>query len=409
MDHHHSLTNLAIVLAAAFIGGALFQRLKQPALVGYIIVGIVLGPSVLDVFDSQKEISLMAEMGILLLLFIAGMEIDLKNFGKSWKISVGVCTAQIILGLAAMIGLGYVFDWSWGRSILLGFAIALSSTAVALKILEDTGQRQTHVGEVSLGILIAQDIAVIPMLLIVGMLNAVGEDGGFQLSSLLPLFFGLSFMAAVIFLLVKKPAFFERLWVQFEKQKSIAMKGQKAITALAFCFTAAAIAGALGLSPAYGAFMAGLVIGHTSNRHLLEDRVRPIFDVLIMVFFLSVGLLIDVDFLIENWATTLTLLFVTMLLKTVVNVLVLRILGMERNESLVTGAVLAQVGEFSFILAAIGLEAKAIVGDEYKYVVALISLSLLCTPLWLYMVNKYHLLAPAKFLRGVTKLQKDPP
>jgi CPA2 family monovalent cation:H+ antiporter-2 len=392
MDHHHSLMNLAIVLAAAFIGGAVFQRLKQPALVGYIIVGIILGPSVLGVFTAQKEISLMAEMGILLLLFIAGMEIDLKNFGKSWRVSIVACAAQIVLGLAATLALGFAFDWSLERSILLGFAISLSSTAVALKILEDTGQRQTHVGEVSLGILIAQDVAVIPMLLIVGAMNAAQGEGGFQMSSLLPLVFGLGFMGGVMYLLIKRPAFFDRLWAQFERQKAIAMKGQKAITALAFCFTAAAIAGALGLSPAYGAFMAGLVIGHTSNRHLLEDRVRPIFDVLIMVFFLSVGLLIDLQFLAENWSTTLILLFITMLLKTVVNVLTLRLLGMERNDALVTGAVLAQVGEFSFILAAIGLEAHTLMGDGYKYVVALISLSLLCTPLWLYLVNKFHLL-----------------
>lgn len=392
MHDQYALTHLAVVLALAFIGGAVFQRLKQPALVGYIIVGIILGPSFPGVTIAPEEVSLLAEMGILLLLFIAGMEIDLKNFGATWRVSVIACMAQIVLGLAAMFAMGAVFDWSMERSILLGFAVSLSSTAVALKILEDMGLRQARIGEISLGILIAQDIAVIPMLLIVSVLNAGEGSDGFSFMALAPLFWGLLFMGVVVYLLVKKPPLFDRLWGIFERQKAIAMKGQKAITALAFCFSAAALAGMFGLSPAYGAFMAGLVIGHTSNRHLLEDKVRPIFDVLIMVFFVSIGLLIDLRFLADNWQVVLSLLFITMLLKTVINVLVLRILGIERNEALVTGAVLAQVGEFSFILAAMGLESQTIMGDGYKYIVALISLSLLCTPLWLYLVNRYQLI-----------------
>lgn len=407
MNEHHALTQLAIILAAAFLGGALFQRLKQPALVGYIIVGIVLGPSVLGLQTETREISLMAELGILLLLFIAGMEIDLKNFGASWRISVMACGAQIGLGLAAMLLLGFFLDWPVNRSILLGFAVSLSSTAVALKILEDMGLRKSHVGEVSLGILIGQDIAIIPMLLIITSLNAADGGGGFKISALIPLFTGLLLMGLLIFLLIRQPSLFGRLWQRFERWKTRAMKGQKAITSLAFCFSAAALAGFFNLSPAYGALMAGLVIGHTSNRDILEERVRPIFDVLIMVFFLSIGLLIDLKFLYENWGATLSLLFVTMLLKTVVNVVVLRILGMERNEAIVTGAVLSQIGEFSFILAAMGLESHTIMGDGYKYVVALISLSLICTPLWMYLVNRYHLIQPVNLLKTTIARQKS--
>ncbi len=389
MDVHHALTDLATILAAAFIGGAIFQRLKQPVLVGYIIVGIILGPSVLGIVGERDDIALMAELGILLLLFIAGMELDLNNFKKVAKLSLMTCGMQIVIGLAAMLALGSFLDWPLNRSILLGFAVALSSTAVALKILDDTGLRPTRIGESSLGILIAQDIAVIPMILIVG---ALSTAEGFNYSGIIKMALALLVMIGIVFLFTKKPKIFSKLWSKFENFHNTVMQGQMAITGLALCFTAAAIAGAFGLSAAYGAFLAGLLIGNTFSYKELENHTKPIFDVMIMVFFLSIGLLIDLQFLYEHWLTVLALLFITMLLKTIVNVAVLRWQGMEKKEAYVTGAVLAQVGEFSFILAAMGLAAQTIQDDGYKYVVAIISLSLLATPLWMYLVNRFNVI-----------------
>ena len=297
MDHHHALTHLATILAAAFLGGALFRKMKQPVLVGYIIVGLVLGPSLLGVVQGQEEVSLLAELGILLLLFIVGMEIDLKSFRAVSKISIVTCSAQILIGLAAMGMLGVLLGWPINRSILLGFAVALSSTAVALKILEEMGLRSTKIGQSSVGILVAQDLAFIPMVLIIGALNT-GE--GFNYWGLGRLGLAIIFMAGLMVLLTKKPKIFETIWNKFETVKADAMKGQVAITGLAFCFSAAAVSGVFGLSPAYGAFIAGIVLGHTMNRKALEQQTKPIFDVTIMVFFLSIGLLIDLKFLWDN-------------------------------------------------------------------------------------------------------------
>ncbi len=390
MEHTHALTHLAVVLAAAFLGGALFRKLKQPVLVGYIIVGLILSPSALGLVQEGKDVALLAELGILLLLFIVGMEIDLKSFRASAKISVVTCGAQIGIGLAAMGLLGLLFDWPLNRIILLGFAISLSSTAVALKILEDMGLRSSKIGQTSVGVLVAQDLAFIPMVLIMGSLST-GE--GFEYGGLVRLGIAILVLIALMLLLTKRPKIFGRLWEKFERTKADAMRGQVAITALAFCFSAAAVAGLFGLSPAYGAFLAGIALGHTVSRKELEAQAKPIFDVTIMVFFLSIGLLIDLKFLWENIGATLVLLFMTMLLKTVANYCVLRWQGMDKEESYITAAALAQVGEFSFILAAIGLSAGTIDGDGYKYVVAIISLSLLATPLWLYLVDKRAALA----------------
>ncbi len=395
MDHHHALTHLAIVLAAAFIGGALFQRLKQPALVGYIIVGIILGPSVLGVVEDEDNIAFMAELGILLLLFIAAMELDLHNFKKVARVSVITCAVQIFFGLATMFALSFFLEWPVNRAILLGFAVSLSSTAVALKILDDTGLTKTRIGEKSIGILVSQDIAVIPMILIIG---ALSTSSGFNYGGLVKLALAILFMVAVIILLTKRPKLFDKIWEKFETIKATAMKGQTAVTGLAFCFVAAALAGLYGLSAAYGAFVAGLIIGNTVNHKKLEAQVKPIFDVMIMVFFLSIGLLIDLQFLKDHFLIVILLLFATMLIKTIVNITTLQILGMERKEAYVTGAVLGQVGEFSFILAAMGLASGTIQEEGYKYVVAIISLSLLVTPFWLYGVKKFKVLNQMKFL-----------
>ncbi len=199
----------------------------------------------------------------------------------------------------------------------------------------------------------------------------------------------------------QKPKIFQKFWDKFEAIKADAMQGQAAITGLAFCFTAAALAGLFGLSAAYGAFLAGIVLGHTMNRKELEEHSKPIFDVTIMVFFLSIGLLIDLKFLWDHIGTALTLLLITMLLKTVVNFSILRWQGMEKEEAYVTGAALAQVGEFSFILAAMGLAAGTIDTDGYKYVVAIISLSLLATPLWLFLVDNRGVLKHLDVIRVV--------
>ncbi len=403
MDHHHALTHLATILAAAFLGGAVFRKLKQPVLVGYIIVGLILSPSVLGVVQGQEEVSLLAELGILLLLFIVGMEIDLKSFRAVSKISIVTCAAQITIGLVAMGMLGLLLGWPINRSILMGFAVALSSTAVALKILEDMGLRNTTIGQSSVGILVAQDLAFIPMVLIIGALNT-GE--GFNYWGLGRLGIAVLFIVGLMFLLTNKPKIFTKIWSKFERIKADAMKGQVAITGLAFCFSAAAVAGIFGISAAYGAFVAGIILGHTMNREEFEEHTKPIFDVTIMVFFLSIGLLIDLKFLWENIGTAIALLFITMLLKTVVNFWVLRWQGMEKEEAYVTGAALAQVGEFSFILAAIGLSAGTIQQDGYRYVVAIISLSLLATPLWLYLVDKRRMLQHLNIAKTIKRRRR---
>lgn len=381
-DHAHSLTQLAVVLAGAFIGGTLLQTLRQPVLVGYILVGLFLGPSMLGLIHDREQIGLLAELGILLLLFVVGMELDLKRFAPVYRVAIITTLAQIIIGVGTMALIGALFDWPLGRILLLGFAMSLSSTAVAIKLLQDMGETNTPLGRASIGILIAQDIAVVPMLLIVG---AMGGEG-FHPLELLKIVLAVGFMAVLILALNSRPEFFVSL------AKRIPTHSQRTIVALAFCFSAAALAGTFGISAGYGAFLAGLVIGNTTDHDHYEKQVQPIFDLLMMVFFLSIGLLIDLGFLFENFWNVLFLLGVIMVMKTVVNIKILRMLGLSRRNAIVMGASLGQIGEFSFILAGLGLASGTIASSGYNYVISVIALSLVFTPLWLYVVRRMHLI-----------------
>lgn len=378
MDHAGFLSELALVLAAAFIGGALLQKLKQPVLVGYILVGIVLGPSMLGVVHSAEQVSLFAELGILLLLFIVGIELDINKFRPVYKIALSLTVIQIVLGLGTMMLLSHFFDWPWQRAVMLGFAVALSSTAVAIKLLQDMGEMDSHLGRVTLGVLIAQDLAVIPMFLIMG---ALGKGEALMLADYTRIIGAIAFMILFIYTIGLHPEWLVKL--KNKLRRLLPSRDQHTIVALGLCFSAAALTSRLGLSASYGAFLAGILIGHLGNREQYEKEITPIFNVLIMVFFLSVGLLIDFRFLIDHIWDVLALLAVAMTLKTVVNVSVLHWLGLSWRHSVTIGATLGQIGEFSFVLAALGLAAGAIDDAGHKMVVLVIALSLIATPLWM--------------------------
>ena len=168
-------------------------------------------------------------------------------------------------------------------------------------------------------------------------------------------------------------------------------RDQKVLAALALCFCCAAFAGEIGLSASYGAFLAGLLIGSTSESHAYEKQIKPLFDLLIMVFFFSVGLLLDLPFILHHLPIILTLLFSLMLVKTVLTTFVLARLGLSRRHALLIGASLGQLGEFSFVLAALGLSMGAINDDEYKILIAIVALSLMITPVWMALLQQAHI------------------
>lgn len=386
-----ALTQMAFILAAAFSGGLLLQRLRQPALVGYILVGVILGPHALGLIQDGEEIRLLSELGILLLLFIVGLELDLHKFVPVYKVALGTAAVQIAAGLLSMFGLSLIFDWPLEMVVLLGFAVSLSSTAVAIRLLDDMKALNTPVGNVAVGVLIAQDLAVVPMILIVSAFGAA--DGNLALKMMMPIALVLA-TCVLIWVLLRRPAWVMKTFAAPIARINAYLQNdrQKPVTALMFCFAAAAVSGGMGFSAAYGAFIAGMLLGNSPFGHSYERKVRPLFDILMMFFFLSVGMLIDFQYLADHFVAVILLVIVVMVLKTVVNMTALRLLGLSRRHAIFIGASLGQVGEFSFALAALGLAHGAIEGDVYKMVVVIIALSLIATPGWLYVMRRLRLM-----------------
>ncbi len=373
--HTEGLFEIALLAAGALILGLVLQRLRQPAIVGYIVAGVVLGPSGFDLFPNRGPIQTLAELGVLLLLFIIGMELSLRAFRRVLRLAVLGAGAQILLSIGAMLILARVFDHSVETAIVMGFVVALSSTAVAIKLLEDIGELRTAVGRTAIGVLIAQDLAIVPMLLIV---DGLAGGTGIPLTGYIKLFAAVALLAGMIALLTRR----SRVGVPFART----LHGNvelAAITAMAYCFGAALISALLGLSPAYGAFLAGLWIGNSTARAPLLAAARPIQSVLLMVFFVSIGLLLDINFIWDNLAEVLSILLVATILKTIMNVAVLRVLREPWPRAWIVGVSIGQIGEFSFVLVAAGVAAGLVLDTAGRIAVSVIALSLMLSPLWL--------------------------
>lgn len=369
---HFELTGLAIVALAALLCGIGMERLGQPAIVGYIVAGILLGPSSAGIVSDRDAIGPLAELGVLLLLYVVGMELSLRSFRRLWRIALLATLAQVAFSVGAMLLLGRVLGWSWGMGMVVGFALALSSTAVAIKMLEDVGELRTRTGRIAAGVLIAQDLAVVPMLLAVAAL----DDGGFKWTGLPAMAIAVVLLVALIWFLSRR----ERIALPLPAFVA-AHADLKPLAALAFCFGAAALAGLMGLSAAYGAFLAGLVVGNSHERKALLETTQPIESILLMAFFLSIGLLLDLGYVWQHLGTVVAIFLLVTIFKTMLNIGALRVLGQPWPVAFLAGAVMAQVGEFSFLISVEGVAAGVLTREDSRLIVAVTVLSLGLSPL----------------------------
>ena len=388
--HTSSITELAVVVVAALGCGLIMRHFRQPILLGYIIAGAVLGPSGFGLVENREQVQLLAELGVLMLLFFIGMELNLRDFRAVWKVAVLTTAFQIGVSCLGMYLLGLLLDWPLALTVVVGFVVALSSTAVAIKMLEEIGEKGTRVGNVTIGILIAQDLAVIPMILIVGAFRGDSEVGTL---AILKIVLSIVFLGLMIAYLGKR----KRVRLPFSKDVG-RVNDLTPLAGLGFCFGAAAISGLLGLSASYGAFLAGLVIGNSTIRRAMIHYTEPIQAVLLMVFFLTIGLLIDIQYIWANLGTVVMLVFFVAILKTGLNIGLLRALGETWPRAFLSSVLLAQLGEFSFILAAQGLAVAAVDWESHRLLVAVTVLSLMVSPVWLEAARRLHRIA----LLGIT-------
>lgn len=377
MDYEYIFSHLTVVAIVAATLGVLLGRLKQPVMIGYILTGILVGPSGFAVISSQESIHFYSELGILLLLFIIGLELNIKSFLKMWKIPTMFTVIQVIGSSAIAFGLANILDISLYVALLTAFFSCLSSTAAIVKVLEHMGETRTDIGHISIGILVAQDIAVVPMMLII---KQCGQPLGISVYG--SVIFAIALVVVLVWYLGRK----EKIIIP--TAKLIPNTDLIPVVTLALCFLIALIVSFAGLSEAYGAFLVGLFIGNTQARQDVLNNIKPIQNVLLMMFFISVGLMFDLKFLWQHWFIVLLSLTAVTVWKILFNTISLRMLSIELAKATTIGIVLAQLGEFSLVLASIAKQSGIIGSYGQKLIICITALSLSISPLFIALASK---------------------
>jgi len=374
-----SIANIFLVGILAVLLGYVLKRLRQPYLIGYIIIGICLGQYGFDVFKNEAQIQFIGEIGIVLLFFFIGMEISLPSFVKQWKVAILGTLMQIIVSVGVMTAIGLYVAWSFERSIVLGFVIALSSSAVVIKLLEEKNLLDRKIGKDVLSILLTQDIAIAPIIIMTALLGGQSQSSAEV---------ALQILGATI-IIVTFMILYKREEISFSWLDSLESDHEMQVfMAIVLCSAGALLMGVLGLSPALGAFVGGIVVHAAKETDWIHHNLHPFRIIFVAVFFISVGAQIDLKFLQENIVIIIGMMLLVFVLNQVVNSIVLRIFGSGWREAILGGALLAQIGEMSFLVCFTAFTSEIITEFGYNIGICLISLTLLCSPLWILMMEQ---------------------
>jgi len=365
------LKTLVIIFGVSAFVVFLLQKLKVPSIVGFLIAGVVLGPHGFGIIREIREVELLAEVGVILLLFTIGLEISLKNLKRIRSAIIGGGFLQVLLTLLITSAIAYPFLGKLNASLFTGFLVALSSTAIVMKILFDRAEMDSPHGRLSMGILIFQDLCVVPLMLLTPLLT--GHQGSFA-----EIIWTLLKSAAILFVVI-----FGARWLVPNLLHQIVRTRSRelfVITIILLCLGTALLTSRLGLSLALGAFLAGLVISESEYAYQAISDILPLKDSFNGLFFISVGMLINLGLLSENLATILSAVAMILLLKTFTGFLSVQLLGHPIRVSLQTGLHLAQIGEFSFVLAMAGKSAALITENFYQLFLSASVLTMVLTP-----------------------------
>jgi CPA2 family monovalent cation:H+ antiporter-2 len=364
---------LLVILAMALLS----RVLRQPHVVGYIVAGLLLGPSGFDFFKQYELVTRMGDIGVVLLLFFVGMETTPRQLIAGWRITFLGTSIQIAASVGLMLAIGAWLEWPVGRSVLMGFVLSLSSTAVVLNYLRATHRAKTKLGQDALGVLLAQDLALIPMLLAIGWLAGRGPDGDVLALQALGAVLAIGLLAWMTAgRVVRLP-----LARQLRRDREL-----QVFLAFGLCLGFALLFGVLQLSSALGAFLAGMLVGAARETNWVHHRLEPFRVMFVALFFVSVGLLVDVPFVRDNILLVGGVTLAVFCGNTIINTLIFRGLGDSWTYSIFAGAHLAQIGEFSFVLAAAGAAQGLLPDFTYKLVISVIALSLVLSPAWIALV-----------------------
>ncbi|MDD4671339.1 MAG: cation:proton antiporter [Bacteroidales bacterium] len=367
---------IVVIFALASLVIFIFNKLKLPSVVGFLLTGIIAGPYALGLISDVEIIDVLAEIGVILLLFIIGMEFSLRKLMKIRNIVFIGGMLQVGISILVVVGILHFFSQiPYNQAVFIGFLVALSSTAIILKVLQEKDQIETHHGKISLGILIFQDLIIVPMMLLIPFLSGESSDVGSELLLLLAKTIGLLGVTFV----------FARWLIPYVLHKIAVSNSQELflIAIIVIGFAIASFSAWLGLSLALGAFLAGLAIPESSYSYQAIGNIIPFRDVFASFFFISIGMLLDVNFFIANWLSIVTITIILITLKSIIIGIVSFVLGYPFRVAFRTGLILSQIGEFSFVLAKIGLSNQLIDNHLYQIFLAVAILSMSVTPIFI--------------------------
>jgi len=304
------LKDIVIIFAFATAVNYLFTKIKIPTIIGYLLTGIVAGPYLLGFIESPHEIEFMAEIGIILLMFTIGLELSLNHLIKIRNIVFFGGFVQLLFTAGITMLVARMYDMSWGSALFIGFLTALSSTALVLKILQDRGELTSNYGRTVVGILIFQDIILIPLILLTPMLAGNTDDIG---SKLLGMGSKTLFILAIVYV--------GNRWVMPRVLHLIALtKNQELFLMfiLFICLAVSLLAYNLGLSLAFGAFLGGLMISRSEYSENAFSHLIPFRDTFTSFFFVSIGMMLDMSFVAQNIRMILATVLLVIVIKTVV-------------------------------------------------------------------------------------------
>lgn len=368
--------NLLIILASSLVVIALFRRLQLPPVLGYLCVGLLVGPTALNWVNDSPDLPDLAELGVVFLLFSLGLEFSLPKMLALRRVVFGLGSLQVICTSLVLGGLLYAFGMSVNAAFLLGAGLALSSTAIVSKELSSLGEIFSRHGQNAIGVLLFQDVVAVLLLTLVPVFSGHSDQAWYWA---LPITLGKT-VILFVGLLITSRLLLPRLFHEVAASRSAELF---VLLALVIVLVTAWLTHLLGLSPALGAFLAGMLLGESHYRHQIEADIRPFRDILLGLFFVSIGMLIDLQLFVHDGFFILGLTLALLLIKGGVVAILVKLRGSDGETAWRSGLALAQGGEFCFALMA-QMQLNSLIPPEIaSHLLAATFCSMLLTPLLL--------------------------
>jgi CPA2 family monovalent cation:H+ antiporter-2 len=366
------LSDIVWIFGLATLVILVFMRLKIPTIIGFLFTGALAGPYGLSLVQASTTVEVLSEIGVVLLLFVIGMEFSLKSLMAIKKAVFVGGALQVTLTILITTFVSYFLGFDWAVSVFIGFLFSLSSTAIVLKLLQEGGQINTIPGRTTLAILIFQDIVIVPLMLFTPMLAGETDNVAWSLFLM-----ALKGILVVILTLLSAKYLVPTLLFRIAKTRNEELF---LLSIIVICFAVAYATSLLGLSLGLGAFLAGLIISESDYSHHATGKILPFREVFLSFFFVSVGMLFDITFLFEHIIPILGLTLLTFAIKFITASLAVRAIGQGFKEAFMVAFSIFQVGEFSLLLAKVGLNFDLLDEATYQYFLAISILTMAVTP-----------------------------